>query len=105
MIVLENHEKIFEYRIDEGLEPFLARSDIPELHRPVIRARGKGLSIRTPRYAVNSASVSLQAGQQFTRGGIPELHRLVTRTRGQGLSIRTPRHTSDLPSISLQAVH
>src|SRR5208282_6491995 len=79
------------------------KAEDPKLHRPVIRARCQGLSIRTPRYGVHTASVSLQAGQQFARGDIPELHRAVTRTRGQGLSIRTPRNTVNSASVSLQA--
>ena len=37
---------------------FFSSSGIPKLHRPVIRARGQGLSIRTPRYGVHTASVS-----------------------------------------------
>ena len=35
----------------QGRQQF-ARGGLPELHRPVIRTRGQGLSIRTPRYAV-----------------------------------------------------
>jgi hypothetical protein len=37
--------------INEGLEPFLARSGFPELHCLVSTARDQGLSIRAPRYA------------------------------------------------------
>src|SRR5208282_3335391 len=79
------------------------KAEDPKLHRPVIRARGKGLSIRTPRYGVHTASVSLQAGQQFARGGIPKSNRPVTRTRRQGLSVRTPSNAADILSVSLQA--
>src|SRR4029077_4829347 len=56
-----------------------------------------------PGYAINSASVSLQAGQQFARGGIQKSNRPVTRTRGQGLSVRTPSNAVDILSVSLQA--
>src|SRR5271165_954023 len=79
------------------------KAEDPKLHRPVIRARCQGLSIRTPRNAVHIPSVPLQAGQQFARGGVPELHCLVTRARCQGLSIRTPRYGVHTASVSLQA--
>jgi hypothetical protein len=70
--------------------PQFARGGIPELHRLIVRARDQGLSIRTPRNAVDIPSVSLQAGSQFAHGAIPELDRLVISTRGQELSVRTP---------------
>jgi hypothetical protein len=75
---------------------------IPELHRPVTRTRRKGLSIRTPCYAIDIPNVSLQVGQQFTRDHIPALHGPVTRTRRKGLSIRTTRYAIDIPNVSLQ---
>ena len=61
---LEPTERIGERML---LKPFLARSGIPKLDRPVIRARGQGLSIRTPSYGVHTASVSPQAGQLLAR--------------------------------------
>ena len=46
------------------------RGGIPNSNRSVTRTRGEGFSIRTPGYAVDILSVSLQAGQQFARGAI-----------------------------------
>ena len=44
------------------LGTFLTRSGIPKLHCAIIRARGQGLAVGTPRYGVHTASVSPQTG-------------------------------------------
>ena len=56
---------------------------LPELYRLIVRAGRQGLSIRTPRNAVDIPSVSLQTGPRLALGDIQGLHRLVARAEAR----------------------
>src|SRR2546429_473987 len=81
----------------------LTAAYLPQAHRLITTAAGKGLPIRAKSHRVDHAGMPLQDIEALTAAYLPQAHRLIT-TAGKGPPIRAKGHRVDPIGVCLKGL-